>query len=368
MKSCGGGDASGSRDGVSHVPGGAEDHREVGQQGEEKDHEEPGDNRRHNRRKGKPEEETFELTEEEYLANRKFRFIHHFSGKKDVLGLAMTSAAQVHGLQVEVLSVDKEAGTGNLMEAEPFDKHLEWARQGKVDGYHAGWPCTTYSRLRWRESVGMPGPVRSRKFPYGYPSNSAKEQEECDTGTIMLARSLMMAEAIETRKNGTTLGGFATLENPPPSNLADHQSAWEMQEMRAYLRRWRSFEVDFNTCCYEIEVEVGKRHFKPQRFAGSLYELGSLRSKCDCGDAGHEHITGPQKSKASAEYPEALCAKYAELAMKHFKKLAKVEYYRERVAFAQKIGRGERGREGAIQSTLESHHGAQRCDCHILGR
>ena len=336
VRMCGGGEASGSRDGGHRVPGGIGGHREGEDHGREGSEDEPDGRERDNKRKREEDSGDFSLTEEEYLAGRKFRFIHHFSGKKDVLGEAMASAAQVHGIQLEVISVDKEAGSGNLMESEPYDSHLEWARQGKVDGYHAGWPCTTYSRLRWRSCVGMPGPVRSRKFPYGFPSNSSKEQEECDTGTVMLARSLMMAEAIESRKNGTTLGGFATLENPPPSSLPDHQSAWEMQETRAFLRRWRSFEVDFNTCCYEIDVEVGKRHFKPQRFAGSMYELGSLSSKCSCGNAGHEPIIGAQRSKASAEYPEALCAKYSELAMKHFKKLAKVEYYRKRVAFAEK--------------------------------
>ena len=70
----------------------------------------------------------------------------------------------------------KKQVSGNLMESEPFDTHLEWARQGaRLTGTMQDGRVTTYSRLRWRESVGVPGPVRSRKFPYGYPSNSAQQ-------------------------------------------------------------------------------------------------------------------------------------------------------------------------------------------------
>ena len=346
MTEHGNGDASGSGGPNLNAPGGRSsvdpqshgDHRgdEHGDQRGD-DHGRAGERKK---RKRDEDEEEFTMTEEQYLSNRKFLFIHHYAGKKDVLGEAMKAAAQVHGIALEVVSVDREGGTGNLMESEPFDSLLNLAKEGKVDGFHAGWPCSTYSRLRWREAVGLPGPVRSRKFPYGFPSNSAREQEECDAGTIMLARSLMMAEAVEAGKNGTTLGGFATLENPPPSNLPDHQSAWEMQETKAYLERWRSFVVDFNTCAYEVDVDLGHRHLKPQRFAGSLYEMGSLAKKCRCGEAGHEPIVGAQKSKASAEYPAKLCSEYAELAMKHFIKLAKIEYYRLRVSHAEaRLGR-----------------------------
>ena len=335
------GDATaGDREG-DHDDGGR-DHgagaRKSSGDGEERDcreHGDGGDGENKRKRIGEEDEEEFKLTEEGYLRDRKFLFIHHFAGKRDVLGEAIKTAAQLHGLKVEVISVDRESGTGNLMEAEPFDTHLGWARDGKVDGYHTGWPCSTFSRLRWRECVGLPGPVRSRKFPYGFPSNGPREQEECDAGTVMLARSLMMAEAIEARKNGSTLGGFATLENPPPSSLPEHQSAWEMEETKAYMEKWRPLTANFNTCCYEPDVETGKKHFKPQRFVGSLYDLGSLSGRCDCGEAGHESIVGPKKSKASAEYPEALCAKYAELAMQHFTKLARIEFYRKKVAHAE---------------------------------
>lgn len=272
---------------------------------------------------------------EDYRKSRKFVFIHHFAGKNDVLGKAVLAAADVHGLKVEVISVDKEANSGNLMEAEPYESHLMMAKQGKVDGYHSGWPCSTFSRLRWRHREGLPQPVRSRRFPYGLPSNSSPQQTECDAGTIMLARSLTMAEEVEKNKASKVMGSFYTLENPPESELADHQSAWEMEETKAFIDRWHPHQVKFNTCVYEKEKEIGQRHFKPQKFVGSLQGLRELEGECKCGRAGHDPVVGPAKSKASAEYPKELCAKYADLAMKHFEKMLQMEHLQLKVRFME---------------------------------
>ena len=268
---------------------------------------------------------------EDYRKSRKFVFIHHFAGKNDVLGKAVLAAADVHGLKVDVISVDKEANTGNLMEAEPYESHLMF----KVDGYHSGWPCSTFSRLRWRHREGLPQPVRSRRFPYGLPSNSSLQQTECDAGTVMLARSLTMAEEVEKNKASKVMGSFYTLENPPESELTDHQSAWEMEETKAFIDRWHPHQVKFNTCVYEKEKEIGQRHFKPQKFVGSLQGLRELEGECKCGRAGHDPVVGPAKSKASAEYPKELCAKYADLAMKHFEKMLQMEHLQLKVRFME---------------------------------
>ena len=271
------------------------------------------------------------MSEEEYLRDRKFVFVHHYSGKEDVLGRAMKAAATEHNIKLEVISVDRDNGTGDLTASEPYDTHYKMAVEGEIDAFHAGWPCTTYSRLRWRAQRGMPGPVRSREFPYGFPSNSVRSQEECDGGTVMLARCLNLAEAVENCKGGSTLGGFTTLENPPPSEHPQHQSAWEMKETQAYMSKWKPFQVKFNTCCYQQNIPAGERHFKPQMFVGSLRGLPNLRGECQCGAAGHVSIVGSERSKASATYPKELCEKYAALAMDHFKMMAHVEYLRKKL-------------------------------------
>ena len=142
-----------------------------------------------------------------------------------------------------------------------------------------------------------------------HTENLLSESCECDAGTVMLARSLTMAEEVEKNKASKAMGSFYTLENPPESELTDHQSAWEMEETKAFIDRWHPLQVKFNTCVYEKEKELGQRHFKPQKFVGSrsLQGLRELEGECKCGRAGHDPVVGPAKSKASAEYPKRSC-------------------------------------------------------------
>ena len=120
-----------------------------------------------------------------------------------------------------------------------------------------------------------------------------RREEECDGGTIMLARRLNLAEAIENGKGGSTTGGFSTLENHLPSEHPEHQSAWEMKETVAFIQKWKPSQVRFNTCVYQRKTPLGRRHFKPQ-IVGSFRGLPELRGEWRCGAAGHEHCGGPK--------------------------------------------------------------------------
>ena len=271
---------------------------------------------------------------EEYMENRVFTFIHHYSGSEDRLAEAIQKEAKRRGVRVKCISADISQGD-DLLAPKPFEEHMKMAADGDVDGFHAGWPCTTFSRLRWRPSPGLPGPVRSKAFPNGFISNTASQQSECDRGTLFLARSLAMGQKV-TESRGPGVGGaFYTFENPPPSGVEQHLSAWEMPEYLAFMERHHPRHVDFNTCCYEEDLEIGKRHFKPQRFAGNLHNLLSLKDVCRCGDAGHDPIVGSAKSKASAAYPRALASDYAVLAVSHFKAVGKFEHLKIKHTFME---------------------------------
>ena len=278
-------------------------------------------------------------TFEEYLEERMFTFLHHYSGSEDVLSEALVRACCEAGLLVKVIGVDRDRGPGwpkeDLLEDEPFKSHLEDARAGKLDGYHAGFPCSTFSRLRWRECPGMPRAVRSRMEPLGCKDNSVREQEECDRGTIMMARSIMMSKAMEDVRGEKKVGPFSCLENPPPSDHPEHVAAWEMEEMKNHVEKYKLTTVIFNTCAYEPELEIGKKHFKPQQMVGSLVNLSKLRRSCGCGDARHDAVVGSKKSKASARYPKAMCEEYAKLVVAHFIRMAKAEYYEMRAKAVQ---------------------------------
>ena len=167
-------------------------------------------------------------TLEEYMALRTFIFVHHYAGPEDPLSKALVAEAKDRNIRLRVISVEKMSGTGDLLEDQPFKDHMLWAQRGHIDGYHGGFPCGTFSRLRHRHEPGMPTPVRSKEEPYGKKTNTKAQQEDCDRGTIMACRAIQMAHYIATRKKGGRIKSIATLENPPPSEVEVHLSAWEL--------------------------------------------------------------------------------------------------------------------------------------------
>jgi hypothetical protein len=229
-------------------------------------------------------------------SSRVFIFIHHLAGRTDPLTTSLRVEALAQGIRLKVSSVEKESGTGDLLEDEPYNKHLRRAKRGYVDGYHAGYPCSTFSRLRSRKVEGLPGPVRSKEEPYGLKGNTPSAQRDADQGAVMASRAIDMAAAVVEGPRLTTTRAIASLENPPPS--------LELPEMNKFWNLGNIDTVIFNTCAYEDDLEVGKKHYKPQQFSGTLRGLPSMSKSCSCGSPqNHDTITGPTKSKASATYP-----------------------------------------------------------------
>ena len=268
-------------------------------------------------------------TLEEYLKCRVFIYIHHFAGTNDPLGKAILEEADFQGLKVKLVSVERDAGSGDLLLDEPFNTHLQWAQKGYVDGYHSGFPCGTYTRLRFREVEGLPKAVRTKKEPYGKKENNLHQQRECDDGTVMCCRSIIMAKTVAARVQKSTIKPPVSLENPPPSDHPDHLSAWELPEgnLKDQLK-----QVNFNTCAYEPQLPIGKRHYKPQQFVGTLLGMEALRKTCACGSrASHEAIVGKQKSKASGEYPKALCKQLAKIIVSQLKLMGREEFLKRKI-------------------------------------
>lgn len=206
-------------------------------------------------------------------------------------------------MKVTVESYDKDKDGVDLLAEQPFSELLSKAREGKWDGYHAGFPCTSFSKLRWWECKGYPGPCRSRQHPCGLPGNSKALQEECDQGTLHASRSLMMSEVILNARPQDRIKPAVTVENPPPSEHDQHCSAWELPEVHHAVEQMDWTKVIFTTCHFQREVELGKRLFKPQMFAGSLLGLRELAGTCPCGKADHIPIVGKERSVASGHYP-----------------------------------------------------------------
>ena len=296
-----------------------------------------------------------------YCEARPFVFLHHFSGQEDRLGQAVKEESEKIGLKVTTYPADIEKGH-DLTADKPYQSHHFGAYMADIDGYHSGFPCNTFSKLRWRPLAGHPGPLRSKSEPYGFKSLSPEKKAECDKGTILMARSVDMVKAMERGHQDMVVTGFATLENPPPSDHPQHISAWHMPELVQLvdgLPQWES--AHFHTCAYQSDREVGSRHFKPQLVGGTLAGLQSLTRSCPCGKAPHEPIVGKERSARSAAYPMEFCRAYGRLAALHFHRVAKAEFLegrREEIAKnisnrKKVLRRLEEGRERHDMSTAE---------------
>ena len=168
------------------------------------------------------------------MSLRTFIFVHHFAGQENPLSKALVKEAKSRRVRLRVISVEKASGSGDLLQDKPYKDHLTWAQRGRIDGYHAGFPCSTFSRLRHCREPVLPPPVRTKAEPYGMKVNTRAQQEECDRGTVMASRSITMAKLGANRKRGGRIRAIATLENHPPSSLEDHLSAWELPEMQEF--------------------------------------------------------------------------------------------------------------------------------------
>ena len=247
-----------------------------------------------------------------FREGRVFTFLHLFSGPNDRLAAALKEEGAKAGLKVSVDSVDIKMDKSMDLRKGPAVEEIEKRiTQGNYDGFHAGFPCGSFSRVRWVESAGMPGPVRSRQFPYGLPSNSPKQQEEADDGTLMATRSLGLMQKQIWSQRSRRVPQAATVENPPGDETGPAGSAWMLQEVEEALESTGAGMADFNTCTY---MDGKERFFKPGRWAGRLENLESLAKVCRCPPwVKHVPVTGKGTTVRAGVYPDKLCSEVAKL-------------------------------------------------------
>lgn len=258
-----------------------------------------------------------------YRAERVLRFVHLFSGPRDVLKEALEAEAKKEGLKVAVESYDKMDTKGHDLAADhPFLDLVDTAEE--IDGYHSGFPCGSFSAVRCRE--GGPPPVRSREWPYGLPSNSEAQQREADQGTVLAVRSTILASKVLDRHRAHKVGEVATLENPLGRETGPDVPSWELAELKEFLEKYQAVTAEFNSC---IHMEGKQRWWKPAKWARRLQDLQTLSGKCQCPSwVSHGQLVGKQRTPSAAEYPATLAKKYAGLVIKVFKQNVQLEFWR----------------------------------------
>jgi hypothetical protein len=262
-----------------------------------------------------------------FREKREFHFLHLFSGPDDKLGAALVQEGKKAGLVVKVDSLDIKRNPSMDLRCNSTMEVIESkVNKGDYDGYHAGFPCGSFSRVRWVESVGMPGPVRSRTHPYGLPTNTQKQQEEADSGTLMATRSLTLMQKQIWSQRSRRVPQAATVENPPGDTEGPAGSAWMLQEVSEVIEATGAGMADFNTCHY---MEGRDRFFKPGRWAGRLENLESLSKVCRCPAwVKHVPVTGKTTTVKAGVYPEKLCTEVAKLYVAAWKRTLELEFWR----------------------------------------
>ena len=279
----------------------------------------------------------------QYKLLRRFRFVHLFSGPRDVLAEELKAQCEAEGLGIDVESYDKLIDSSHdLVKSEPFETILNKSKNQDYDGGHAGFPCSSFSRARLNSSGEGPGPVRSGLEIYGLASNDRRQQAEADRGTVLAVRSTMVVAEIVTSQRKRAVPTVGTLENPPGSDTKEEGPAWELPELKEFEEKLNATTALFNTCAYQAKEKY--KWFKPGRMTGCLAELSTLTRKCTCPSwVKHQALVGKHLTAKAAEYPQELAKAYAKLVVKAFKVTMQMEWWRhqlrmksEEVSAAQK--------------------------------
>ena len=152
--------------------------------------------------------------------------------------------AEAAGLRVRVEARDLARGQ-DLAAPGVLSGIIKQAGEGKYDAAHSGFPCATFTQLRWRPAEGMPGPVRSRDHVYGLPGvNTRAQQTEADLGTLFASQSVSIMEAMERATDADGLARPATIENPPETL---HPHACSVFCFRRYINGWTEKVLTWQT-------------------------------------------------------------------------------------------------------------------------
>jgi site-specific DNA-cytosine methylase len=230
----------------------------------------------------------------------------------------MPTLAKRARLEVYVESLDRKKDAElNLASPKIFDEVDKSVMDGEWDGFHSGFPCSSFSRVRWRDSPGGPLPVRCSARIYGLPGNTPAQQREADEGTLMATRSAWLHEKQVASCRRREVPEVSTLENPPGSE--DSGSAWDLPEIKDVLVKTRSSTVEFNTCAYQTKLR--RRWFKPARWSGKLENLTSLAKVCNS-------VVGKANTEAAGAYPEDLTDEIAKRIIETWKRILNLEWLR----------------------------------------
>ena len=263
---------------------------------------------------------------DEFRTKRPFKFLHVYSGPKDVLGEAIVREAKSNRLETVVLSLDKQIDKDlDLASHKNHAILMQEVGDGEWDYVHCGFPCGSFSRARHNPQPGQPPAVRCKEHIYGYPGQTATRQAEADRGTVMATQSGNLYQEQVRNCAQRRVPAASTLENPPGDQTSG--SAWDLPEIKKCLKETNGEVVHYNTCAFQTKDKV--RTFKPGVFAGKLDGLQGVNRVCRCPAwVTHKNLVGKAATEPAGQYPRELCEVIAKAVVNSWKRVINLEWWR----------------------------------------
>ena len=187
----------------------------------------------------------------------------------------------------------------DILNDSAFEQLLKLCFSGAV-GYGSFSPsCGEYSRLKLRE--GGPRALRTPQHLDGIPNLSADDLTKVQESHIMFSRCALGARAVFAS------GGHSHVEQPSGA------MSWQEPIIQQFISEASC------TCAVAAACQYGKDWYKSWLFASTSRCISSLACSCDHPPNSHQQIAGAKTSsgeylsRSTAEYPTALCQKFADV-------------------------------------------------------
>ena len=264
------------------------------------------------------------------------RFLYLFAGPSRKTSLAEALRAHATGTtidgkpfhtHVEEVDILQGGSEHDLLDGAIQLNVLAKLRDGHYQGVWASPPCSTWSRARGATPHG-PQPLRSRKFPWGFPWLRRKQREEAEKANSLVTFSLAVLETVAAaNRDGHHVQ--ATVEHPEDlGNTGRHMPAsiWQLPRLRLLIESGAFSTTALFMCAFggptrkptrlvsNVASLVERGYQGPATFDTAGAYTGPLPTAC-----GHDHPPRTMGTKASfreiakaAAYPDGFNAAIAE--------------------------------------------------------
>ncbi len=243
--------------------------------------------------------------------NRTLTVMHFFAGdrREGDIHQWVEELASLHGLQVEIISVDlAHDAAWDLTSSVTFHKLMQLIEEGLIDIVVGGPPCSTVARSRHvRLPGGGPRPLRFRWCIWGRGDLRPHERCRVNEANTLWINYLAICESVGMR------GGAWLWEHPDDPGCSPYPSIWCTEEMMGVEERTGSVRAILHQCAF------GGISQKPTCFGGTLDGLSELNEVFCPGVSGsHTHGksigpdgTGGFYTRRLQAYPVELCRRLA---------------------------------------------------------